>query len=201
MAPRDRRWRRRAQCADGAAQGLLMSADLPSTPTRRSQKGRELADGSGGRRGLPLEVAQAAGTPARTGRTGCGCRGRCLFRDPRAALADRRLGEHAIGAARKPPRVRKAFAAMVTARKALSTRCQRPPPWGRLPPRAARGSSAARPTLQAARPRRDFRRTAPAERTWTRNPALPLSAARKHDPEKRIPVSGKDHVLKQWAKA
>ena len=71
-----------------------------------SQKGRELAANAKGRPCFPLEIAAPPGPPARHRGERERRGGRRLFREPPALLPDRRLGEQAVGSARKPPRLR-----------------------------------------------------------------------------------------------
>src|SRR5262249_52114195 len=61
----------------------------------------------GGSRRVPLEIAQATSPAARIGGADRRCGGGCLFCQPPAPVADRRVGEQAVGAAREPARVRK----------------------------------------------------------------------------------------------
>ena len=89
-----------------------------------SQKGRELDASAQGRAAVPLEVAATARCALRGPvERGHRRRGRRLFRHPLAPGADRRLGEQAIGAARKPPRVREGDRALHREIRA-SARCR-----------------------------------------------------------------------------
>ena len=71
-----------------------------------SPKGRELDASHKAALLFHWKSLQPAGPAARRGRAGQRQRGRRLFRHPSPPRPDRRLGQQAVGAARKPPRLR-----------------------------------------------------------------------------------------------
>ncbi len=104
MTPRHRRrgWRCRTPgwCCSRAA----TTGDSFSTPTWRAKRGENWTARKKAGLGVPLEVAQPPDSHSRLCRTRDAGGGRRLFRHAAERRADRRLGQPAVAAARKPRR-------------------------------------------------------------------------------------------------